>query len=69
MASPSSSLSSSLAVLADTIVGLGSASISGLLGSLRMSGVQANWGSSNPLWMGFAKVLGSQNQTPLALQG
>lgn len=67
--SPSSSLSSSLAVLADTIVGLGSASISGLLGSLRMSGVQANWGSSNPLWMGFAKVLGSQNQTPLALQG
>ncbi len=46
-----------------------SASISGVLGSLRMSGVQANWGSSSPLWMGFAKVLGSQNQTPLALQG
>lgn len=34
-----------------------------------MSGVQANWGSSKPLWMGFAKVLGSQSQTPLALQG
>ncbi|WP_133295695.1 hypothetical protein [Burkholderia reimsis] len=48
---------------------VGSASISGVLGSLRMSGVQANWGSSNPLWMGFAKVLGSQNQTPLELQG
>lgn len=48
---------------------VGSASISGVLGSLRMSGVQASWGSSSPLWMGFAKVLGSQNQTPLALQG
>ncbi|WP_269767084.1 hypothetical protein [Burkholderia ubonensis] len=33
-----------------------------------MSGVQG-WGSSSSLWMGFAKVLGSQNQTPLALQG
>ncbi|WP_260434378.1 hypothetical protein [Burkholderia sp. Bp9090] len=33
-----------------------------------MSGVQS-WGSSSPLWMGFAKVLGSQNQTPLASQG
>ncbi|RBB35691.1 hypothetical protein DPV79_27090 [Burkholderia reimsis] len=50
-------------------VPVGSASVSGVLGSLHMSGVQANWGSSNPLWMGFAKVLGSQNQTPLALQG
>ncbi|CAG9258035.1 conserved hypothetical protein [Burkholderia diffusa] len=48
---------------------VGSAAISGVLGSLRVSGVQANWGSSNSLWMGFAKVLGSQNQTPLALQG
>ncbi|MDF3081483.1 hypothetical protein [Burkholderia sola] len=48
---------------------LGSASISGVLGSLRTSGVQASWGSSSPLWMGFAKVLGSQNQTPLTLQG
>lgn len=47
---------------------VGSASISGVLGSLHTSGVQS-WGSSNPLWMGFAKVLGSQNQTPLALQG
>ncbi|KVC72108.1 hypothetical protein [Burkholderia ubonensis] len=47
---------------------VGSASISGVLGSLRMSGVQS-WGSDSPLWMGFAKVLGSQNQTPLALQG
>ncbi|KIP16368.1 hypothetical protein KY49_4598 [Burkholderia sp. MSHR3999] len=47
---------------------VGGASISGVLGSLRMSGVQS-WGSSSPLWMGFAKVLGSQNQTPLALQG
>ncbi|MPV68010.1 hypothetical protein [Burkholderia sp. BE17] len=46
---------------------VGSASISDVLGSLRVSGVQS-WGS-NPLWMGFAKVLGSQNQTPLALQG
>ncbi|CAG9241763.1 hypothetical protein BDI4_1080015 [Burkholderia diffusa] len=33
-----------------------------------MSGVQS-WCSSSPLWMGFAKVLGSQNQTPLASQG
>ncbi|WP_175948097.1 hypothetical protein [Burkholderia pyrrocinia] len=48
---------------------VGSASMSGVLGSLRMSGVQASWGSSSPLWMGFAKVLGLQNQTPLALQG
>ncbi|RBB36783.1 hypothetical protein DPV79_24305 [Burkholderia reimsis] len=48
---------------------VGSAMMSGVLGSLRMSGVQASWGSSSPLWMGFAKVLGSQNQTPLALQG
>ncbi|CAG2266095.1 hypothetical protein [Burkholderia sola] len=48
---------------------ISSTSVSGVLGSLRLSGVQANWGSVNPLWMGFAKVLGSQNQTPLALQG
>ncbi|MPV71497.1 hypothetical protein [Burkholderia sp. BE17] len=48
---------------------VGSASMSGVLGSLRVSGVQANWGSGSALWMGFAKVLGSQNQTPLALQG
>ncbi|WP_155675502.1 hypothetical protein [Burkholderia territorii] len=46
-----------------------STSVSGVLGSLRVSGVQANWGNVNSLWMGFAKVLGSQNQTPLALQG
>ncbi len=48
---------------------VGSASMSGVLGSLRVCGVQASWGSGSALWMGFAKVLGSQNQTPLALQG
>lgn len=47
---------------------IGNASVSGVVGSLGMSGVQANWGG-NELWMGFAKVLGSQNQTPLTLQG
>ncbi len=46
-----------------------SASISGVLGSLNVSGVQANWGPSNSLWMGFAKVLGSANRTPLTPQG
>jgi len=46
-----------------------SATTSGVLGSLDMSGVQANWGGGNELWMGFAKVLGSENQTPLAPQG
>ncbi|MDN7629686.1 hypothetical protein [Burkholderia cenocepacia] len=48
---------------------VGSITTSGILGSLRVSGVQASWGPGNPLWMGFAKVLGSQHQTPLALQG
>lgn len=36
---------------------------------LRVGCVQASWNGNTPLWMGFAKVLGSQNQTPLALQG
>lgn len=47
---------------------IGSVTTSDILGSLRVSGVQS-WGSGSPLWMGFAKVLGSQHQTPLALQG
>jgi hypothetical protein len=42
---------------------------SGVLGSLGISGVQASWNSGNPLWMGFAKVLASENQTPLSLPG
>lgn len=48
---------------------VGSVTTSGILGSLRVSGVQASWRPGNPLWMGVAKVLGSQHQTPLALQG
>ncbi|MBN3777341.1 hypothetical protein G3O06_07195 [Burkholderia sp. Ac-20345] len=48
---------------------VGSVTTSGVLGSLGISGVQASWGPGSPLWMGFAKVLGSQHQTPLALQG
>ncbi|WP_439890923.1 hypothetical protein ACS7SF_17470 [Ralstonia sp. 25C] len=34
-----------------------------------VGGVQGSWNSNSPLWMDFAKVLGSQNQTPLELQG
>lgn len=45
------------------------ASTSGVLGMVRVGGVQGSWNSNNPLWMGFSKVLGSQSQTPLALQG
>ncbi|WP_439889651.1 hypothetical protein ACS7SF_10025 [Ralstonia sp. 25C] len=45
------------------------APVSGVIGMLRVGGVQGSWNSNSPLWMGFAKVLGTQNQTPLALQG
>ncbi|KVH51165.1 hypothetical protein [Burkholderia diffusa] len=39
-----------------------------IFGPLMLSGVQS-FGPGYPLWMGFAKVLGSVNSTPLSLQG
>ncbi|MBN3779907.1 hypothetical protein G3O06_20435 [Burkholderia sp. Ac-20345] len=47
---------------------IASQSVSGSLGSIVISGVQA-WDSNWELWLGFSKVLGSVNQTPLLLQG
>lgn len=36
------------------------ASTSGVLGMVRVGGVQGSWNSNNPLWMGFSKVLGTE---------
>ncbi|MEK7888210.1 hypothetical protein AAB992_13915 [Burkholderia contaminans] len=41
---------------------------SSVFGPLTLSGVQS-FSPDFPLWMGFAKVLGSVNSTPLSLQG
>lgn len=50
-------------------VSTGNARMAGTLGSINVCGVQSSWGPGSPLWMGFDKVLGSENRIPLSLQG
>ncbi|WP_247539230.1 hypothetical protein [Ralstonia pseudosolanacearum] len=46
---------------------LSSANTAGVLGYISFSGV-ARWGS-DPVWLGFSKILGSANQVSPRLQG
>jgi hypothetical protein len=43
--------------------------VSGVLGSISLSGTMDLWGAGSPIWLGYSKVKGGSGGNPLQLQG